>query len=47
MINNRELHDYFNRASYRDKVIEPFVATNSAGKFDVWCTAKGGGTTGT
>lgn len=46
IINDREIHEYFGRVAYREKLVEPFVVTGTAGKFDVWCTVKGGGTTG-
>jgi ribosomal protein S9 len=45
-INQREIYEYFPRAAYREKLVEPFVVTDKAGAFDVWCTVKGGGTTG-
>ena len=46
VVNDRELHEYFGRAAYRDKLVEPFAVTGTAGLFDVACTVKGGGTTG-
>lgn len=46
VINRREIWEYFQRLSYREKLVEPFIVTQSVGKFDVWCTVKGGGTTG-
>lgn len=46
VVNDRELHEYFGRAAYRDKLVEPFAVTGTAGRFDVQCTVKGGGTTG-
>lgn len=45
-INRRQIHEYFNRQAYREKLVEPFVVTNTVGQFDVWCTVKGGGETG-
>jgi small subunit ribosomal protein S9 len=47
IINRRPLYQYFRRLAYREKVLEPFVASDLCGEFDVWCTVKGGGTTGT
>jgi small subunit ribosomal protein S9 len=46
IINSREIYDYFPRLSYREKLVEPFVVTGTVGLYDVWCTVKGGGTTG-
>lgn len=46
VVNDKELHEYFGRAAYRDKLVEPFAVTGTAGRFDVKCTVKGGGTTG-
>lgn len=46
VVNGKEVHEYFGRTAYRDKLIEPFVVTESVGQFDVKCTVKGGGTTG-
>lgn len=46
MVNDKEVHEYFGRVAYRDKLVEPFAVTGTAGQFDVWCTVKGGGTTG-
>ena len=46
VVNDRELHEYFGRAAYRDKLVEPFAVTGTAGRFDVRCTVRGGGTTG-
>lgn len=45
-VNGKEVHEYFGRVAYRDKLVEPFVVTGTAGDFDVMCTVKGGGTTG-
>jgi small subunit ribosomal protein S9 len=45
-VNGKEVHEYFGRVAYRDKLVEPFVVTGTAGDFDVTCTVKGGGTTG-
>lgn len=45
-MNGKEVYEYFGRVAYRDKLVEPFVVTGTAGDFDVMCTVKGGGTTG-
>jgi small subunit ribosomal protein S9 len=44
-VNHRSFVDYFQGPS-RDHVLEPFIATATAGRFDVYCTVKGGGFTG-
>lgn len=44
-VNGRELHDYL-PAAQRDHVLEPFLATKTAGCFDVMATVKGGGISG-
>ncbi len=46
VVNEKEVHEYFGRAAYRDKLVEPFAVTGTTGQFDVKCTVKGGGTTG-
>ena len=46
VVNDKDLHEYFDRLAYRDKLVEPFAVTGTAGRFDVRCTVKGGGTTG-
>lgn len=46
VVNDKDVHEYFGRVAYRDKLVEPFAVTGTAGQFDVWCTVKGGGTTG-
>lgn len=45
-INEKPFVEYFPRLSYREKVIEPFVLTNTLAKFDVFCRVHGGGHTG-
>ena len=45
-MNRRPFTDYFARLSDRDLCIQPFVATETCGKFDVQVTVKGGGLTG-
>ncbi len=44
-MNHKNFVDYFLPAS-RDHVLEPFIATATAGLYDVYCTVKGGGFTG-
>lgn len=45
-INRRPLEDYFPRLSDREMVLDPFVVTETCGKFDVTITVQGGGLTG-
>lgn len=44
-VNNRRFVDYF-QPLQRFDIVDVFVASDTAGKFDVWCTVKGGGVTG-
>ena len=44
-VNNRRFVDYF-QPLQRFDIVDVFVASGTAGKFDVWCTVKGGGVTG-
>ncbi|MFK7973857.1 MAG: 30S ribosomal protein S9 [Rickettsiaceae bacterium] len=45
-VNNKDVTAYFPRETYRKEITQPFIATNTDGMFDVFCTTKGGGTTG-
>ena len=46
-INKRSATDYMsNRQSWMDHMVTPLVVTDKAGRFDIWCTASGGGHTG-
>lgn len=45
-INNRTMDSYFARDAYKSLVLKPLVETNCINQYDVFCTAKGGGTTG-
>ena len=45
VVNDRKLIDYFEPIS-REACLGAFVASDTAGLFDVWCTVKGGGSTG-
>jgi hypothetical protein len=45
-VNGVPLVDYFPRMSHRVHVLEPFVATDSTGAFDVMLTVSGGGLSG-
>ena len=45
-INNRELSDYFDKATLEMIIRQPLVLTSTLDKYDVVATVKGGGTTG-
>lgn len=45
-VNGKELETYLARPVLRMLVGQPFVATNSVGMYDVWCTVKGSGLSG-
>jgi len=45
-INGRSLDEYFGLETLKVLVRQPFVVTNTQGKFDVMATVKGGGVTG-
>ncbi|MDR2201686.1 MAG: 30S ribosomal protein S9 [Clostridiales bacterium] len=45
-INGRSIDDYFGLDTLKFIVNQPFAATKSAGKFDVFVNVKGGGFTG-
>ncbi|MCR4763447.1 MAG: 30S ribosomal protein S9 [Lachnospiraceae bacterium] len=45
-VNKRDIDDYFGLETLKTIVRQPLVATNTADKFDIVCTVKGGGTTG-
>ncbi len=42
-INRRDAERYVTRPTNMKIVEQPLVVTNTRDKFDVWCTAKGGG----
>jgi small subunit ribosomal protein S9 len=46
VVNRRPLEEYFPRLSDRDLVVQPLVATETCGAFDVQCMVEGGGLTG-
>jgi small subunit ribosomal protein S9 len=45
-VNKRPLEEYFNTEAERMAVRQPLLATETAGKFDVYILAHGGGMTG-
>jgi small subunit ribosomal protein S9 len=46
VINQRPFDEYFDRISDRDLILEPLVATETCGMFDLQCIVEGGGLTG-
>ncbi len=46
LVNDRDITTYFARPTLRMVVNQPFVATNTSGKYDVFCTVKGSGLSG-
>ena len=46
VVNRKPLEEYFARLSDRSKILEPLVATETCGAFDVQVTVQGGGLTG-
>ena len=46
VINSRDINGYLDRPILRMVVEQPFVVTETANKYDVWCTVKGSGTAG-
>lgn len=47
MINKRSATDYMcNRQFWMDHMMQPLVVTDQLDRFDIWCTASGGGQTG-
>lgn len=45
-INGRSIDEYFGLDTLKVIVRQPFEVTNTAGKFDVVCTVRGGGVSG-
>ncbi len=46
IVNGKKVDEYFGRPVLRMIINQPFVATNSDKKFDVFCTVIGGGLSG-
>jgi small subunit ribosomal protein S9 len=44
-VNHKPFIEYFGHIQ-REELIKPFLETQTAGLFDVWCTVKGGGISG-
>ncbi|NDB82252.1 MAG: 30S ribosomal protein S9 [Alphaproteobacteria bacterium] len=45
-VNRKQINDYFKLDSLCSKILSPFTIVGSEGKFDVFCTVKGGGHSG-
>lgn len=45
-VNEKCMADYFDAYSCRGSIVEPFLATDTAGQFDVFAVVNGGGVTG-
>lgn len=45
-INGREFEEYFTRPAHRTLLLQPFAETKTISQYDVFCTVKGGGSTG-
>ena len=45
-VNRKSIIEYFQRDFHIEEVLTPFACTDTASKYDVWCTVKGGGQTG-
>ncbi|KAF9439110.1 37S ribosomal protein S9, mitochondrial [Entomortierella beljakovae] len=46
LVNGQESANYFNKSQDRDSLLKPFQVTSLVGKYNVWATVNGGGTTG-
>lgn len=46
VVNSKPLEEYFVRLVLRVIINQPFAITNTSGQYDVFCTVKGGGTSG-
>lgn len=46
IINYKPIEAYFCRAAYQHTILRPFVVTKTIGQYDIFCTVKGGGTSG-
>lgn len=46
MVNGRNVLKYFTRSVLQTIVMQPFALANRAGRYDVFCTVKGGGLSG-
>lgn len=46
IVNNKSINEYFKLDTLCAKILSPFKLLNQDGKFDVFCTVKGGGHSG-
>lgn len=46
VVNGRKVFDYFSRPVLRTLVMQPFSVANRVGRYDVYCTVRGGGLSG-
>jgi small subunit ribosomal protein S9 len=45
-VNNKLLDQYFSNDAHKIQILKPFALTDSLGQYDVFCTVKGGGSSG-
>lgn len=45
-VNGKKVFDYFGRSVLQTCVLQPFTVANRIGRYDVFCTVKGGGLSG-
>ena len=46
VVNKKKYTEYFTTPSLQNKIIQPFIVTNTEGNFDLKVTVKGGGSNG-
>jgi small subunit ribosomal protein S9 len=46
VVNGRKLFDYFSRSVLQALVLQPFSVAGRVGRYDVFCTVRGGGLSG-
>ncbi len=46
VVNQKDVDLYFCRDTHKRTLILPFVATKTTGQYDIFCTVKGGGSSG-
>ena len=46
MVNGRNMAEYFSRSVLQTLVLQPFTLANRLGRYDVFCTIRGGGLSG-
>lgn len=46
VVNGRKMVDYFGRSVLQTLVLQPFSITDRLGRYDVFCTVRGGGLSG-